>query len=247
MKITKSQSGLSLIEILISLSITITITGLLTNFLYNFNKNSIVNSKRSELASELRTANLRLQKEIEAGAKVLSSIPNIDPTTGSAYVTNKDTLILARPVFNKNTFLPLTYESPVNNSDMINNFSYRYDKVIIKYHRGNVNNLQGKKLTFTVIPASQNVTSDYIISSPIPSQTIAYNLSNYTDENKATVTDPFQYYIDSNSLPVTDKYYKITLIGVNLFGRNSYGNRVLRDNLFTKVTLRNYISNKGVN
>lgn len=242
MKLKKSQQGLSLIEVLISLSITITITGLLTNFLFNFNKTSIAETKRTELASELRTANLRLQKEIESASKVLTSFT--DTYTGITYQTNKDTLVLARPVFNKNTYEALTYKSPVN-SDGSNSVEIEsYDKVIIKYNRSTTS-LKEAKLTFTLIPATKGVTSDFFKSPYIKSQTLAHNISNYTKDDKSTPTVPFKFYDNKNALIESAPYNKATLIAVDLYARQTYGDRPLRDSLFTKIALRNFVSNKG--
>lgn len=258
MKLKRNQKGLSLIEVLISLSITITITGLLTNFLFNFNNQQIVSTKKSELNSELRNVNLRLQKEIESCSKLIGvNISGKDtryqapaeylnkapftPNTSGKLDSNSDRVVLTRPILNKTTY---------EKASQIPSDTNKNDVIIIEFVRNNSSIGQGK-LLFSLIPAPSGGSGvDYNIfarSPKIIKQVLSSNISTSMSDDSYSATKPFRFFSDSDNAldsptPNVEDKSKTELIEVNLYGKKEHPTRTIRELLSTKITLRNYVN-----
>lgn len=251
----KRKKGFSLVEVLIAVSLTIVVMTMISQFILNFSNKSNIQMAKSDLAEELRTLNKRIEKELEQSSSILDSYT---PPSGVLYTpkttiySNENTLIFSRPVFHKTNYMPAS--QPFNPRDTTKN-----DVIIIEYTKNKgENNVQVGEILFSLIPAT-NVDNNYNKSPAITKQKLSKIIVNSSDDNiyspeKKLV--PFTYYNYSSETKLTPTTLQIvsgntsiipgnvmsaSLVEVNLFARKEIGNIKVRENLSSKIYLRNFL------
>lgn len=260
----KNKSGLSLVEILISSVIFLIMMGMITNFLFGFTRYSNNLTQKNNLNSQLRTANLRLESEIDQCSAVLFSYTPPAAYGGPIIYTNENRLILTRKVVHKVTSMPDQPNPKPNGYDPKTNTNYN-DVIIIDY-TGNgttaipATTVKTGKILYSRIPAPSVTNSNtYYTSKRIIKQGIISGIVNsasdtiYTtwapsspEPSTAAALHPFRFYnyksgelFPASGVLGSADAPNVSLIEVTLFGRKEEGIYKPRQNTDSKITLRN--------
>lgn len=273
MKIKDNNSGLTVIETMVSAAIFIVVLGIITTFLFSSTAYSNRLNLKSVLADNLRNTNIRLEKEIEQCAVVLSSyqVPTSYASqygTSSTIYTNQNRLILARRVLNRNNYLPAPDDSSTSTTSVSNRNDPAYNDIIIIDYDGNYANnnissttaatqVQSGKILISLIPATSLSSTNYFTSKPSIKRVLSANITNSSDNTSYTTTTslkPFRYYDSTSSekVPASSPPYlssavtsSISMLNVNLYGRRDYGSYKVRQNTDYRVSLRGYTKPKN--
>lgn len=241
MKKISIKKGFSLIEVMISITLTISVLAMVTQFLFNFTNMSTMDGKKSEIQAELRTVNLRLEKELELGCAVLDSYNSTDLEYGSGtFTSNSNRVIFTRPVYHKTTQMP-AYMEIISSAGFPQKDTGKNDVVIIEY-TGNdgSSNIKKGNILYSIIPAT-NVSSDYDKSQKIIKRKLNSDIINSLDDNVFTAYKIFSYFSSSQEV-TSGTLGKVSLIKINLQSRKEYGSKSVRDSLKNGVYLRNFIN-----
>lgn len=215
---TKRQNGFTLTEFVIGSSLTLVITSMAISFLYTFTGYTNQALAQNNIDSELRSSEMRLEKEIINGKGVLQSFVLPD---GNTISTNSNRLILkvdSNIIGSKDDVLVLEY-SP-------NEVLIPQNHLLTDIQNGNL-----RKLRLSVYPGVASSRT------AIKNQSIVTLNSKDSNGQDYKV---FSYYRDdaSNEISYSSDLLKASIIKINMWSRTQGKIQYVKKEL--NFRLRNY-------